>query len=82
MEINMKLWILRPIDGVEEWESRYYKVFGHVIRADCETDARNIAAEYSGDEGKDAWLDTKKSTCIELTAEGDSECIMQDYEGA
>jgi hypothetical protein len=78
----MKLWILEPIDGVEEWERWYDKAFGHVIRAECEADARKIAAENAGDEGEYAWICSDKSTCIELTAEGDSEHIMMNFAAA
>ena len=78
----MKLWLLRPIDGVKDWEPWYDKAFGNVVRAEDETGARELAALKEGAEGKDAWLNNKKSTCIELTTEGKAEHIIQDFAAA
>lgn len=78
----MKLWILRPIDGIGNWYPWCGKAFSHIVRAECETDARDIAAENIGDEGKDALLDAKKSTCIELTADGEQKHIMVGFASA
>jgi hypothetical protein len=48
----MKLWLLRPIEGLENdpWEPWYDKVFGFVIRAETEERAREIANENGRDE--------------------------------
>lgn len=54
----MKLWLLRPIDGVSEpWAPWYYKVFGFVIRALTESDARSMAAADAGvhADPRDSW---------------------------
>ena len=48
----MKLWLLRPIEGLENdpWEPWYDKAFGFVIRAETEKRAREIANENGGNE--------------------------------
>jgi hypothetical protein len=82
--MKMKLWLLRPIEteGDSDWEPWYDKAFGHVVRAEDETDARRLAAKKNGDEGRDAWLNRNKSTCIELTTDGGAENIMTDFASA
>lgn len=91
----MKLWILRPVEDLEKgdnpWEPWYDKVFGFVVRAGNEKEARIIAQENAGDEkrrvflGKKMadtstpWLDVKYSTCVELEANGEAEMIMKDF---
>jgi len=74
----MKLWILRPIEGSGEWDPWYDKTFGFVIRAECEKDARAIAAERHSDEGKTAWESDESSTCKMLLDEGDAGIVIQD----
>jgi hypothetical protein len=44
----------------------------------AEHKARSLAASKCGDEGPDAWLSSRSSTCIELRAEGRAEVIMED----
>lgn len=78
----MKLWILRPIKGKKDWKPWHHKAFGHVVRAEDETEARERASIYHGDEGQDAWINNKKSTCIELTAEGEARHIIRDFASA
>lgn len=90
----MKLWLLRPVNDLPEgdnpWEPWYDKAFGFVVRAETEEDARKVADENSGDEKRGEflrekianttapWIDAKYSTCIELTADGPQEMIIQD----
>ena len=94
----MKLWLLRPVDDLREndnpWEPWYYKVFGFVVRAENEEDARNFAHEEAGDENrgeflsekttntKSPWLDAKYSTCIELLPDGDAGIVLRDVRAA
>jgi len=78
----MKLWLLRPIEGVEDWTPWYDKAFGHVVRAEDETEARELAAREQGNEGEDAWLNSKKSTCVELNTDGEAGHIIQDFAAA
>lgn len=69
----MKLWLLsRGSKSVDE-------AYGFVVRAKTEADARLIAAENCGDEGHNVWLQTKKSTCEQLSARGDREMILRDF---
>jgi hypothetical protein len=78
----MKLWILEPRRGLGKecpWGHGYDKAHGFVVREETEKDARLTAANYCGDEGEQAWLDEKYSTCEELTGEGPPEVIIRDF---
>jgi hypothetical protein len=94
----MKLWLLRPVDGLPDgdnpWEPWYDKSFGFVVRCESEKEAREIAHENAGDENRgrfldreiarttSPWLDTKYSTCVELTAEGAPGLVINDFAAA
>jgi hypothetical protein len=54
-------------------------MFGFVVRARSEDAARNLSASKCGDEGPDAWLSSKSSTCVELQADGPEEVVMENY---
>ena len=75
----MKLFLLRAKRGHPTWEPWYDKAFGFVVRATDENEARLLASDNAGDEGQDAWIDANASTCVELTADGPSEMILQDF---
>lgn len=77
----MKLWLLRPMEDNNLWDPWYDKCFGFVVRAESEEEARKIVGSSIefGDEGKEAWLDPKNSTCVELTIEGKEEVIIRDF---
>ena len=86
----MKLFLLRPKEGLTGddncWDPWYDKSFGMVVRAKTEIAARMIADSNAGAENgckdktsKNPWLDKKFSTCVELTAEGELEMIIQDF---
>lgn len=55
----MKLWLLRPIDpdagGDNPWEPWYDKLFGAVVRAETEDQARLLVSAHAGDE-KDYYI--------------------------
>ena len=94
----MKLWLLKPVEnlpqGDDPWEPWYDKAFGFVARAETEEEARKFAHEQAGDENRDVflggniantnspWLDSKYSTCAELTAEGEAGVVLQDFHAA
>ena len=92
----MKLWLLRHIAGRPEWEPWYDKAFGHVVRAETEQQAREMAADAAGDEAernweadplgrthvRNPWLDATASTCVELTTNGAVEVVMTDLHSA
>jgi hypothetical protein len=87
----MKLWLLRPVDGLEDddnpWMPWYDKAF---VRAKTEADARELAHAAGGDENRGEFLNSKTSnttepwrnaaysTCVELTAKGPAEVVMAD----
>ena len=55
---------------------------GFVIRASNEKEARDMAQSKICDEkgaSKIFWLDDKYSSCSEISLEGDSEIILQDF---
>ena len=71
----MKLWLLVP---VVDWNPWYDKVFGIVVRAKSEQQARQQASEDHGAEGKEVWLDSTKTTCSILASKGKQETIIVD----
>ncbi len=88
----MKLWLLRPVIESGLWDPWYDKAFGFVVRAKTEKQARKMAEKQSGDESrhhytadkavvpmKQAWIDPSYSTCVELTADGDSGVVICDF---
>jgi hypothetical protein len=76
----MKLWILRPLkDDSAPWLPYFDRMFGFVIRAESEDKARSLAASNWGDEGPDAWLSSRLSTCVELRADGPAGVILESY---
>jgi hypothetical protein len=88
----MKLWVLKgnlkenkALTGIADpWYGMYDKAYGFVVRAETESKARMIAHKNGGGENKhiknvNPWLDRSLSSCKELTTEGDSEMIIQDY---
>ncbi len=84
------LWLLRPKEDLPEnddpWEPWFDKVFGFVIRADSEMEARVIANGNAGDENYEKvskpWLEAKYSTCEQLSQDGQKKMILCDYHAA
>lgn len=58
----MKLYLLKPLKK-RFWDDRS---LGFVVAAKCEWDARRLAAEQRGDEGKGFWLEDAHSSCVEI----------------
>ena len=58
----MNLYLLRPIPEDNLWEDAYDMSFGFVVRAQTEDEARKMAAEKCGDEGRAAWIGRNHST--------------------
>lgn len=76
---QMKLWHLKPVDDDSgPWKPWYDKVFGMVVRAKTEADARKAASDEAGCEGRGAWTDPELSSCVELLKGGDPEVIIRD----
>ena len=70
---DMKPWY----DVVSDYAVRF------VIRAKGAREARKIAADNCGDEGKEAWLNTRYSLCVPLRSDAKtSRLICRDYVGA
>ena len=87
----MKIYILRPktetpLEGTfDPWEPWFDKAFGFVITAKNEENARKIADDSGGDESDKEtrpWLDSKYSTCVELTAGNKEELVIRDFASA
>ena len=85
---RMKLWLLRPRHGYEEvgfWDPWYDRVFGFVIRAETEEEARATAQAWGGGEvlhNRPAWLDSQHSTCEILVEQGEPGVIIAEQEKA
>jgi hypothetical protein len=91
----MKLWLLKPVDdNAGPWDPWYDKTFGFVVRAETEERARAVAQgkggpetyeyndKYTGRTAVPAWTDPKLSSCVELTADGVEEVVLQDTHAA
>ena len=47
-----------------------------VVRAKNASHARQLAADKAGDEGREAWLSPKRSTCRQIKVEGPAEVVI------
>ncbi len=84
----MTLWLLKPRDDLpvldNPWTPSYDRVFGFVVRAESEEEARRMVTR-SGETGAevirhpDAWLSNDYSICMELTPDGEANIILRDY---
>ena len=70
----MKLFLLETTSEQIIWDA-YDKKF---IRAKNEKEARRIANEQVGDEGK-IWEDSDQVSCETITVNGESGIIVTDY---
>lgn len=77
-----RLFILQPKEDQKEWTPWYDKTFGVVVRADTIKLARELASKVAGDEGKEVWLDNKKTTCRKLSPEGRPGVVLVDHASA
>jgi hypothetical protein len=62
----MKIWKLEAIEDTSPWEPWYDMTDGFVIVAKTEADARAIAADDCGPEGRLAWLNSEFSRCTKV----------------
>ena len=96
--MRSRLWLLRPHAEVLErkshpWRPWFEKVFGVVVRAANETDARALAQAEAGSEGVGVyrelgcaqeekaaavWLDPTKTACEMLEVDGPPAVILVD----
>ena len=70
----MKLWILARLGFVG-----YDEADGIVVAAESATDARMLASEHCGDEGKSVWLDEKSASCLVLAPGKTPRVIIVDF---
>lgn len=81
------LWMLEPVDGLKKGENPWGmpyddKVFGLIVRASDEIEARTLAQAEAGAEADGfyacPWLDEKLSTCKVLRNEGESGVVIME----
>jgi len=97
-----QLWLLRPREEVltresHPWRPWFDKVFGFVVRAESEGEARELAQGAAGNEGLGiyralgcddeetavgVWLQPRYTTCDVLDAEGKTTVVLIDRRGA
>lgn len=69
----MKIWLVtRPTED-PLWDV----ADGFVVRAETEREARALAADNHGDEGREIWFG--RATCEELTTDGPRGVILRDF---
>ena len=94
----MKLWLLMPIQGLSDgdnpWDPWFDKAHGFVVRAETESEARQLAHEPAGDENRgeflqqktantqQPWLDSRYSTCTERRPDGEPGVVLCDFHAA
>ena len=87
----MNLYLLRPVEGDPAWKPWYDKMFGFVVRAETESEARAMAQAMAGDEARDdnfqrttpIWTDAARTTCVELNANsGEPGVVISDFHAA
>jgi hypothetical protein len=76
----MKLWLLTPNKkgSNKPWKGFYDVAVGFVVAAKNEAQARALAAEEAGGEGKDAWLKDVYSDCEPLKPT-EAGVILRDF---
>lgn len=72
----MKLFM---VECIGNWKPRYDTMDCIIVRAVSEQEARNIAADNCGDEGKSVWLDKTLTSCTEITGEGQSGVVLRSF---
>jgi hypothetical protein len=63
----------------DEPDEKYDVAVGFVVRAKSPASARRLAATKHGDEGKECWLDPKRSKCHVLYKNGPEKIIIRDH---
>lgn len=79
-----KLWLLQSIPAevakarVDPWDPPYDCMFGVVVRAGSEQEARQLASGVAQDEGRWPWLASELTSCIELSPDGEDAVILKN----
>ena len=74
----MKLYLVERKRGVPGVKYTVDQTYGVVVRARDPQEARRLASGYAMDEGKDAWLKSKYSTCRTINTFGRATVILVD----
>lgn len=84
----MKLWILKPNSNLQShdnpWNTQYDKIYGFVVRAENQEEARKLAQGQCGSEGFfkgqriAPWLTLLYTSCEELRSEGEQGIVLMD----
>lgn len=84
----MKLWILKAREDLpatdDPWITQYGTNKSVLVRASTEHMAREFAHGKRGDErvNRNAWIDSKYSTCEEITVDGIPGVLLIDHHEA
>lgn len=73
------LFIVKRIAPTNDGHANYDAAHGFVVRAESAEDAREIAAENCGDEGRDIWKDPARSTSQALLHHGERGIVLTDF---
>ena len=67
--------------GGSSWSAYWDAVFGFVVRAETEEQARSLVVGCGGNEEmSNPWTDPLQSDCTVLTGDGEAMVIMRDFD--
>lgn len=81
------LWLLRAVEDADPWRPIYDCAYAYVVAAPSEEEARRTIVDADignspGEEGDEAWLDSKNSTCEQIAPTSNYEkptVVLQDF---
>lgn len=76
METQNRLYQLSYIAEPDRW---WDCANGFIVRATSPTEARRMAADLCGDEGREFWMDRKKSSCRLIGARGRRGVVLRSF---
>ena len=72
----MRIYLLKRR---KQHNARYDEAMGFVVRAATVQEARAIASENAGDEGREMWMDANQTICTALVDTGKPGLILSDF---
>ena len=74
---GMRVWLLRRCGRCLDSEPDYDVAMGFVVRAGTCAQARRLAADNAGGEGKSTWTNARRSSCEVLMPDGELALVVE-----